>query len=218
MRSIAHWTPRYVANRLRLMAWERIHPDQPWLTQDAIHLLEQLLRPADVGLETGSGRSTRWFASRTAHLTSVEHDAAWHAIVAQQLARAGISSKVTYSLCPDGAGERPDSRYVGAIAALGDRSLDYALIDGAPAITARWRRSRSSRRGAAHHRQRELVSPAPAPLGRAAFPRGIGWLPDQGVGGRGPPHQRLAAPLDLERRHRHVPPLRPLTDAALSSC
>jgi hypothetical protein len=68
MRPFAHWTPRYVKNRLALMAYERFNPEQPWLTRNMIEILENWLKPTDVGLEFGSGRSTTWFARRVRHL------------------------------------------------------------------------------------------------------------------------------------------------------
>jgi len=69
MRSFQHWTPRYIWNRLALMAHERQHPDLPWLTRAMIENLDTWLRPDDVGLEFGSGRSTVWFAQKVGHLT-----------------------------------------------------------------------------------------------------------------------------------------------------
>jgi len=129
-RTIRHWTPRYVANRL-MYAWhERRSPDAPWLTRHAVAQLDQWLQGHHVGLEWGSGRSTLWFAARVAHLTSIEHDAAWHQRVADELARRGIAN-VKYCFAPleaRAADSRP--RYV----ALGDEGAaeryDFILVDG----------------------------------------------------------------------------------------
>ena len=85
MRSFQHWTPRYIWNRLALMAYERQHPDRPWLTRAMIENLDTWLRPDDVGLEFGSGRSTIWFAQKVGHLTSVEHHPGWYAKVNDRL-------------------------------------------------------------------------------------------------------------------------------------
>jgi hypothetical protein len=60
----SHRTPRYVYHRTRQLFYERAHPADPWLTPAAIGLLSTLLRPADTGVEFGSGRSTLWFAAR----------------------------------------------------------------------------------------------------------------------------------------------------------
>jgi len=42
------------------MAYEKTHPDAPWLTAHAIAFLVDWLRPEDTGVEWGSGRSTLW--------------------------------------------------------------------------------------------------------------------------------------------------------------
>ena len=67
---IEHLTPRYVKNKLKVIADEKWHPDNPWLTNDAVELPDRLLMPSDVGVEFGSGGSTVWFAKRLRHLTS----------------------------------------------------------------------------------------------------------------------------------------------------
>jgi predicted O-methyltransferase YrrM len=126
-----HRTPRYVYNRTRQLRYERSHPDAPWLTPAAIDLLGPLLRPADQGAEFGSGRSTVWFASRVAALTSVEHDPRWHAIVAARLLDRGLRN-VDYILAPeDQPMERGgDSAYARTALGFADESLDFALVDG----------------------------------------------------------------------------------------
>src|SRR5919108_1783395 len=77
-------------------AWRRLyilrHPDHPWLDPAAIRYLEGALDRSMIGLEWGSGRSTRWFASRLKHLTSVEHDSSWHERVRDALTRHGVSN------------------------------------------------------------------------------------------------------------------------------
>ncbi len=130
-RPLRHLTPRYVCNRARQVAYERAHPGDPWLTPAAIRLLGPMLRPADRGAEFGSGRSTVWFARRVAALTSVEHDARWHAAVCARLTSWGISN-VDYILAPeDQPAERGgDSAYARVALCFPDASLDFALIDG----------------------------------------------------------------------------------------
>ena len=59
--------------------------DKPWLTPDAIKALELLLQATDIGLEYGSGRSTKFFASLLRHLTSIEHHEGWYENVKQEL-------------------------------------------------------------------------------------------------------------------------------------
>jgi predicted O-methyltransferase YrrM len=95
----SHWTRRYVVDRARLELRQRRHRDDPWLTADAVALLDQWLRPTDRCLEWGSGRSTAWLASRTASVDSVEHDPAWAARTAS--ATAGSPGVRVLHLEPD---------------------------------------------------------------------------------------------------------------------
>jgi predicted O-methyltransferase YrrM len=123
MRSFKHWTPRYVFDRLNLMVNERSRPNSPWLVRATVEILENWLKPGDRGLEWGSGRSTMWFAERVEYLVSVEHDAAWHSRVSEQLKRKEIRN-VEYHLC---AGERD---YVSLIDRFPRESFDFCLVDG----------------------------------------------------------------------------------------
>lgn len=132
MRRMRHRTPRYVFNRTKQMLYERGHCDDPWLTPAAIRLLPALLRPADRGMEFGSGRSTVWFAQRIAALTSVEHDEQWYEAVSAKLEERQLTN-VDYILAPPdqpvSLGDR--SRYARTALAFADASLDFALVDGA---------------------------------------------------------------------------------------
>ena len=96
MRSFRHWTPRYLWNRLALMADERRYPDSPWLTRAMVEILETWLRPGDVGLEFGSGRSTIWFARRIKYLTSVENNPGWYTKVKENLQGTGGISQIAW--------------------------------------------------------------------------------------------------------------------------
>lgn len=130
--------PRYVADRLRLVLHQRLHPDAPWLTAGATALLARWLEPHHTGVEWGSGRSTRWLARRVGHLLSIEHHPEWHARISEQLARERITN-VDHRLvaCEPERIETPEwisamfaSPYVRAVDALDDWSLDFALVDG----------------------------------------------------------------------------------------
>ncbi len=86
-------------------------------------------------VETGSGRSTAWFAKRVGHLLSVEQDAAWYAIVQARL--RGLTN-VDYRLVPldhpADEGTRPVyeplPRYVAVFNEFDDASLDFVVVDG----------------------------------------------------------------------------------------
>ena len=130
--------PRYVADRVRLAVHQRLNPDAPWLTAEATSFLDRWLEYGHVGIEWGSGRSTRWFARRARRLLSVEHDAGWHATVSALLAADGLTN-VEYRLhpCEPERIETPEwiaamlaSDYVRAVDAFGPGSIDFALVDG----------------------------------------------------------------------------------------
>lgn len=127
----SHRTPRYVYHRTRQLMYERAHPDDPWLTPAAIHLLSRLLRPVDRGAEFGSGRSTLWFAARVAALTSVEHDQWWHDTVTARIAERGLRNVSCILAREDQPVERGgDSAYARTALTFPDASLDFALVDG----------------------------------------------------------------------------------------
>lgn len=131
MRSFRHWTPLYIKDRLALMVYERSHPQHPWLTRAMIAILDSWLQPGDIGLEFGSGRSTRWFAQRVGHLTSVEHNPAWFRIVADQLGSLCEGGDgVDYRLCEDGNTDSATTAYVQVANSIAPESLDFCLIDG----------------------------------------------------------------------------------------
>jgi hypothetical protein len=130
-RYILNYTPRYIYNRTKLFWYEFRYPDHPWLTQQAISILSTLLKPTDVGLEWGSGRSTLWFAQQVKHLTSVEHDEAWYKAVSSELKEANISN-VNHLLCKLAKrGQKPEeSSYVQVANAFVKENLDFVLVDG----------------------------------------------------------------------------------------
>ena len=133
----SHWTPRYLRYRIPAALRARLRPREPSLTPRAIKQLESMLQPEHVGVEWGSGNTTRWFAKRTRHLTSFETDPAYYERVAASLRAAGIDN-VDYRLIPhDFEGETDEQEmhrnaFVRAAQEFGDETLDYALVDSAP--------------------------------------------------------------------------------------
>lgn len=131
MRSIAHWTPRYVLASGRVLYDQMVRPEDPWLTREAIGLLERLVRPTDVVLEFGAGRSTRWLARRVAKMISVEDNEAWHQRVKAWLESDGLDNAELLHHpgdLPESEGAK--SQYVSMIDDIADESLDMVLIDG----------------------------------------------------------------------------------------
>ncbi len=140
MKNIKHWNAKFLANRLKQIWYEKRNPHMPWLTKDMNALLDSWLLSTDRGIEWGSGRSTSWFASRVAHLVSVEHDPVWAAKVKVMLKDKGIDSKVDYYDSPIVIkGKYIDATtrygtlaedYVNVVKNCSDDSLDFALVDG----------------------------------------------------------------------------------------
>ena len=121
--------PRCLYALLRRQVWIRTHTDVPWLTRKAVEILEDRLRPTDVGLEWGSGRSTLWFAQRIAHLTSIEHNDHWYNRIKKLLRDKDIDN-VDLLFAPLEAKDGVQSQYIRAAAELPKKSFDFILIDG----------------------------------------------------------------------------------------
>ena len=129
-RYIFNWKPHYILSRIKVFVNEARHPDHPWLTQEANSVLSTMLKPTDVGLEYGSGRSTLWFAHRIKHLTSVEDNESWFKLISNKLIIQNISN-VHYLSCRAEGYEKPErSPYIQVINTFSENSLDFVLIDG----------------------------------------------------------------------------------------
>lgn len=124
-----HRTPRYLWDRISVMAYEWSHPDAPWLTREGVRLLGAWLQPGDKGLEWGSGRSTIWLAQRGARLVSVEHDGEWATRVRNQLVRRGLSGRVDHRVF-DVSNQGSEAAYAGVAAGFADAELDFVIVDG----------------------------------------------------------------------------------------
>lgn len=129
--------PSVLVARLRRAVYDRRHPGEPWMSPKAIRFLESEIGAGWSGLEWGSGRSTTWFAARLRHLTSVEHDARWYAIVRRRL-QAAERTNVDLRLVPvEHPPHTPPERitsvpaYVGVADTFADDALDLVIVDGA---------------------------------------------------------------------------------------
>lgn len=118
-----HWTARYVWDRMRQWLHQRVRPDSPWLSRQAAAFLSERLRPTDVVVEWGAGRSTVWLARRVGSLVSIEHSRAWHDRVEVMLCAGGIDNgDLRYVPVDD------DQAYLAPD--VPDESCDLVLIDG----------------------------------------------------------------------------------------
>lgn len=125
MRSFRHWNTTYVRDRIAETWFRRHNPDLPWLTPDAIRILDSWLRPSDAGIEWGSGRSTRWIGQRVHALLSIEHDPGWYA-------RVNGALPPSVDLRHYAVTDPHDVRcsYVSVADSFEDGSLDFSLVDG----------------------------------------------------------------------------------------
>jgi len=136
-RRFDHWTPQYLRYRLQAAIRAALRPEDPSLTPQAVRELDRRLTRDMVGVEWGSGNTTRFFARRTKHLTSFETDTSYYHWVAGTLHAEGLAN-VDYRLIPhDFEGEDDEEAMhlnpvVVAAEEFGDESFDYALIDSAP--------------------------------------------------------------------------------------
>lgn len=127
--------PAYALRRLKLLAYELRHPDEPWIAAGAVRFCERHLSGSVQALEWGSGRSTLWFASRVGNLTSIEHDRGWFEKMAPTVRQR---PNVDYRLieldhplsAPTLRTYDPPPRYVRAAADFADESLGLVVVDG----------------------------------------------------------------------------------------
>lgn len=139
LRLVIHERAYFVA-RCRVILDQLLHPNDPWLTRDAIRFLERYLRRDMHAFEFGSGRSTKWFAQRVARLVSVEDDPVWYQRVNREL--AGMDVDYRFAATTDGAGE-----YVGHLLSFPDATFDVVVIDGSCRSAAIAAAARKVKRG-----------------------------------------------------------------------
>ncbi len=115
-------SPRWIVQKTLLSIHETRHPNEPWITQRAVTLLDALLRPHYRGFEWGSGNGSAWVAERCASMVTIEHHAEWYAKVSEQMRSAGMGN-VDYRLVSE------DS-YLDIISEFPDEHFDLVIIDG----------------------------------------------------------------------------------------
>ncbi|RZI96474.1 MAG: hypothetical protein EOO67_00140 [Microbacterium sp.] len=125
--------PRTVADSLATRVQARRAVKPPWITAEAVHLLDELLLADDAAIEWGSGGTTLWLSRRIASLVSVEGVRAWHDELAARLRADGVTN-VDLRLVPvDELGyETPEheAAYVAAGPEIAEGSLGLAFVDG----------------------------------------------------------------------------------------
>lgn len=130
-RTFQHWTVKYLFDRLVEKNYRHLNPEKPWLAPAANEFLEGYLKPTDLMLEFGSGRSTLWFSKHVRHITSVEHNPAWFSKIKDRISELSINN-IDYFLHPKQGESIPasETNYVNATREFVQSSLDVVLVDG----------------------------------------------------------------------------------------
>jgi predicted O-methyltransferase YrrM len=147
-----------------------LEDELPWITFRAIQWLLDYLQPQMRAFEYGAGGSTLFLAKRVRELISVEHDEAFHSVVADRLAKSGIQNCRLVLCRPEtlveGQAEAPygtDSftsfqskyrgrsfeNYVKAIDEYPNGYFDLVLVDGRARASCVRRALRKVRQGGA---------------------------------------------------------------------
>lgn len=121
-------------------ATELMRLDVPWWTFAAIDRVEGWIaaRNGQVrALEYGAGASTIWLARRCAHVTSVEHDEGFHALIRPQLQHDNVVLKLLKPAPSAGSCRAPSGRrgyedldFSEYVAAVDTDRFDLIIIDG----------------------------------------------------------------------------------------
>lgn len=117
--------------------------DLPWMTFGAIDWFEKNIKENFKVFEWGTGGSTLYYAKKTEHVCSIEHDAGWHSQIKKRLADAGLdncdyrlvqpektqNNKGYASSCKGFEGQSFE-KYCKAIELFPDDYFDLIVIDG----------------------------------------------------------------------------------------
>lgn len=122
-----HQSFKYLIAKFKYFLFQKQHPNYPWLNQDAILLLENLISKNDIGLEFGSGRSTIWLAKMCRSLISIENNENWFHIVNQQIKSF---DNIQYLFKSVNTSQPNESEYLDIINELENESVDFILNDG----------------------------------------------------------------------------------------
>ncbi len=90
-RNLIRHCPRAIGSGLLRITLDH-RPELPWISYEAIHLLDKFLSPTSRVLEFGSGMSTIWYAKRKAEIYSVEGCRPWHEKISLIIKARGLSN------------------------------------------------------------------------------------------------------------------------------
>ncbi|HUL15264.1 MAG TPA: hypothetical protein VLV88_04650 [Terriglobales bacterium] len=127
--------PGYALRYIGYKAHEFLHRNEPWIAPGAVRFCASKLKSDQIGLEWGSGRSTRWYASRLGKLLSIEFDPNWHRKVSRMIT-SQVAAECRF-IPLDHPLEQPTRRdydplpaYVAVVEEFADESLDFVVVDG----------------------------------------------------------------------------------------
>jgi hypothetical protein len=127
--------PGYAVRRLYLRTSDFLHRHEPWISHEAVVYCAGYLSSSQVGLEWGSGRSTRWYGERLGKLLSVEFDPVWYRRVLR--ATRHLPNVECRFIALDHSPSEPTVRdynpvpaYVAVAEEFADGSLDFVVVDG----------------------------------------------------------------------------------------
>jgi predicted O-methyltransferase YrrM len=89
-RLLRNFPRAFATGALRITVGKR--PHLPWISYDAIHTLENIIKPESKVLEFGSGMSTIWYAKKAREVYSVEDDAQWYDLALRNFESLGIKN------------------------------------------------------------------------------------------------------------------------------
>ena len=125
MKMHSHRTVRYLFDRfIQKTRVSLFYNNHPWLNHGALKILEDIIKPTDIVLETGSGRSTSYFCQKASQVVSFEHNELWFNKVSQQCIEYIKSGQLRYNLC------KTEGAYVDNVKKISTEKFDFILIDG----------------------------------------------------------------------------------------
>lgn len=122
----------YLVDKLKRRNYEKNNSSLPWLNKNANIALESLIRPNDVVLECGSGRSTQWFSKNSSKVISIEHDKNWYEKIKNTLVEQNLKNVEYHFVHYNYDIDQKNNEYVKLIESLPEESLDISFVDGGP--------------------------------------------------------------------------------------
>lgn len=105
-------------------------PEEPWITRDAISILDKIIKPSWKIAEWGMGSSTIWLARRCSLLISIDHNPVWFDEVTAEINRLCLEDKKIAKCKLDLRLETNVEKYVTVLNSFSEKTFDLILVDG----------------------------------------------------------------------------------------